>query len=49
LRRLRSTASRTTDPAELTRLVQRSEQIMTTQNEGWLAKLSTDPEPEPAT
>lgn len=49
LQRLRSTALRTTDPDELNRLVQRSEQILTTQNEGWLAKLSTDPEPTPAT
>ena len=47
LQRLRSAALRTTDPDELSRLVQRSEQILTTQNEGWLAKLSTDPEPDP--
>jgi hypothetical protein len=48
LHRLRSAASRTTDADELTRLVQRSEQIVSTQNQGWLAKLATDPEPGPA-
>lgn len=47
LRRLRSAANRTTDPAELDKLVRRSEQIMSNQNEAWLAKLSTDAEVEP--
>lgn len=47
LHRVRGAAHRTTDPAELSRLVRRSEQILTIQNQGWLAKLSTDPGPEP--
>ena len=37
------TAARTTDPADLRKLVERSEQILSAQNRGWMAQLSTDP------
>ncbi|MFG3684382.1 DUF4231 domain-containing protein [Micromonospora chalcea] len=47
LARLRRAASRTTSPAELDDLVVRCERVISIQNEGWMAKLATQPEAEP--
>jgi SMODS and SLOG-associating 2TM effector domain 1/Protein of unknown function (DUF4231) len=48
LGRIRRAAARAKSAAELGGLVQRSERIISIQNESWMAKLSTTPEPEAA-
>lgn len=47
LSRLRRDAAATTSPADLDQLVVRCERIISIQNEGWMAKLSSTPEQEP--
>ncbi|MGH3779110.1 MAG: DUF4231 domain-containing protein [Pseudonocardiaceae bacterium] len=49
LSRLRRDAAATTSPAELDELVVRCERIISIQNEGWMAKLSSTPEEESKT
>lgn len=46
LTRLRRDAAATTSPAELDQLVVQCERIISIQNEGWMAKLSSIPEEE---
>lgn len=46
LSRLRRDAAATTSPAELDQLVVRCERIISIQNEGWMAKLSSIPDDE---
>jgi hypothetical protein len=46
--RIRRAAGRGGSAAELGDLVQRSERIISIQNQGWMAKLSTAPEPDGA-
>lgn len=47
LSQLRHDATATTSPAELDQLVARCERIISIQNEGWMAKLSSTPQEEP--
>lgn len=47
LSQLRHDATTTTSPAELDQLVTRCERIISIQNEGWMAKLSSTPQEEP--
>ena len=49
LSRLRRDATATTSPAELDQHVVRCERIISIQNEGWMAKLSSTPDQEPTT
>jgi hypothetical protein len=49
LSRLRRDAAATTSPAELDQLVVQCERIISIQNEGWMAKLSSTPEEESTT
>ena len=49
LSRLRRDAAATTSPAELDQLVVQCERIISIQNEGWMAKLSSTPEEESKT
>ncbi|MGH3857587.1 MAG: DUF4231 domain-containing protein [Pseudonocardiaceae bacterium] len=49
LSRLRRDATATTSPAELDELVVQCERIISIQNEGWMAKLSSTPEEESKT
>lgn len=49
LSRLRRDAAVTTSPAELDQLVVQCERIISIQNEGWMAKLSSTPEEESKT
>jgi hypothetical protein len=49
LSRLRRNAAATTSPAALDQHVVRCERIISIQNEGWMAKLSSTPDQEPAT
>ena len=47
LARLRRAAGRTTSPAEVDDLVRQCERIISIQNEGWMAKLASDPAAQP--
>ena len=47
LARLRRAAARATSPAKLDDLVVRCERVISIQNEGWMAKLSTEPDAKP--
>jgi hypothetical protein len=49
LSRLRRDASATKSPTELDQHVVRCERIISIQNEGWMAKLSSTPDQEPKT
>ncbi|MGW4292037.1 DUF4231 domain-containing protein [Micromonospora chersina] len=48
LTRIRRAAAQTTSRGQLDDLVVQSERVISIQNEGWMAKLSTDPEVQPA-
>jgi hypothetical protein len=47
LSQLRHDATATISPAELDQLVAQCERIISIQNEGWMAKLSSTPQEEP--
>jgi len=47
--RLGGDAAATTSPIELDQLVVRCERVISIQNEGWMAKLSSTPEEESKT